>query len=44
MKYGQACGSELDFIRKVLTEATVERIAHMVAGAHNCSYRITHLE
>jgi predicted ArsR family transcriptional regulator len=41
MKYGQACGSELDFIRKVLSEATVERVAHMVAGAHNCSYRIT---
>ena len=41
MKYGQACGSELDFIRRVLSEATVERIAHMVAGAHNCSYRIT---
>jgi DeoR family transcriptional regulator, suf operon transcriptional repressor len=41
MKYGQACGSELDFIRKVLPEATVERVAHMVAGAHNCSYRIT---
>lgn len=41
MKYGQACGSELDFIRKVLPDATVERIAHMVAGAHNCSYRIT---
>jgi DeoR family suf operon transcriptional repressor len=44
MKYGQACGSELDFIRKVLPEATVERIAHMVAGAHNCSYRITPLQ
>jgi DeoR family transcriptional regulator, suf operon transcriptional repressor len=41
MKYGQACGSELDFIRKVLPDATVERVAHMVAGAHNCSYRIT---
>jgi DeoR family transcriptional regulator, suf operon transcriptional repressor len=41
MKYGQACGSELDFIRNVLPEAQVERIAHMVAGAHNCSYQIT---
>jgi DeoR family suf operon transcriptional repressor len=41
MKYGQACGSELEFIRTVLPGAHVERVAHMVAGAHNCSYRIT---
>jgi DeoR family transcriptional regulator, suf operon transcriptional repressor len=41
MRYGQACGSELDFIRKVLPEANVERVSHMIAGAHNCSYRIT---
>jgi DeoR family suf operon transcriptional repressor len=40
MRYGQACGSELEFIRAVLPDAHVERIAHMVAGAHNCSYRI----
>jgi DeoR family transcriptional regulator, suf operon transcriptional repressor len=40
LQYGQACGSELDFIRRVLPDAKVERIAHMVAGAHNCSYRI----
>jgi DeoR family suf operon transcriptional repressor len=40
MRYGQACGSELDFIRAVLPGARVERVAHMVAGAHNCSYRI----
>lgn len=40
MRYGQACGSELDFIRAVLPDARVERVAHMVAGAHNCSYRI----
>jgi DeoR family suf operon transcriptional repressor len=40
LRYGQACGSELDFIRRVLPDANVERIAHMVAGAHNCSYRI----
>jgi DeoR family suf operon transcriptional repressor len=40
LRYGQACGSELDFIRRVLPDAQVERIAHMIAGAHNCSYRI----
>ena len=40
LRYGQACGTELDFIRTVLPEAGVERIAHMVQGASNCSYRI----
>jgi DeoR family suf operon transcriptional repressor len=40
LRYGQACGSELEFIRAVLSDARVERIAHMVAGAHTCSYRI----
>lgn len=40
LRYGQACGTELDFIKTVLPEATVERISHMVQGATNCSYRI----
>ena len=40
LRYGQACGTELDFIRTVLPEANIERIAHMVQGASNCSYRI----
>ena len=41
LRYGQACGTELDFIRTILPEATVERISHMVQGASNCSYRIS---
>ena len=40
-RYGQACSSEIEFIREVLPEATVERVTHMVAGAHRCSYRIS---
>jgi DeoR family suf operon transcriptional repressor len=40
LRYGQACGTELDFIKTVLPEAHIERIAHMVQGATNCSYRI----
>jgi predicted ArsR family transcriptional regulator len=35
-----ACRSELDFIRAVLPEATVDRLAHMVAGATECGYRV----
>jgi DeoR family suf operon transcriptional repressor len=39
-RYGAACGTELEFIREVLPDAEVERISHMVAGAHNCAYRV----
>jgi DeoR family suf operon transcriptional repressor len=41
MRYGQACSSEIEFIRAVLIKADVERVSHMVAGEHHCSYRIT---
>lgn len=40
LRYGQACGTEIDFIRAVLPAATVDRVTHMVQGAHNCSYLI----
>lgn len=40
-RYGQACTSEIDFIRTVLPEATVERTEHMVAGDRHCAYDIT---
>ncbi len=39
-RYGQACTSEIDFIRAVLPEAEVERVKHMVAGAPHCAYEI----
>jgi DeoR family suf operon transcriptional repressor len=39
-KYGQACVSELEFIRTVLPDAEVERVAHMMAGARQCAYEI----
>lgn len=35
-----ACRSELDFIRAVLPDATVDRLTHMVAGAAECGYRV----
>jgi DeoR family suf operon transcriptional repressor len=43
-RYGQACASELDFIRTVLPEATVERVQHMVAGARRCAYEVHALD
>jgi DeoR family suf operon transcriptional repressor len=39
--FSQACSSELSFIRDALPRATVERVAHLMDGAHVCAYRIT---
>ncbi|MGH9027164.1 MAG: helix-turn-helix transcriptional regulator [Acidimicrobiia bacterium] len=39
-RYGQACTSEIDFIRAVLPDASVERVEHMVAGSRRCAYEI----
>ena len=39
-RYGQACASELEFIRTVLPEAVVERTQHLVAGDRHCAYDI----
>lgn len=41
LRYGQACSSEIEFIRATLPDASVERVAHMIAGAHVCAYSIT---
>jgi DeoR family suf operon transcriptional repressor len=39
-RYGLACSTEIEFIREVLPDASVERVAHKMAGAHVCSYEI----
>jgi DeoR family suf operon transcriptional repressor len=38
--YRQACSSELEFIRAALPGATVERVAHLMDGAHVCAYEV----
>lgn len=43
-RYGQACGSEMEFIRAVLPEASVERVTHIVSGGLHCTYRIQRRE
>ncbi len=40
-RYGLACSSEIAFLRDVLPEARVERVSHMIAGAHSCAYAVT---
>jgi len=40
-RYGQACSSEIAFLRQTLPDARIERVSHMIAGAHACAYEIT---
>lgn len=39
--YQQACTTELEFIRDLIPDATVERVTHKPAGAHTCAYDIS---
>lgn len=39
-KFGQACSSELAFLRDALPEAEVVRVQHMLGGAHVCAYEV----
>lgn len=39
-QFGQACASELEFIRELVPEARVERVTHKAIGAHTCVYEI----
>jgi DeoR family suf operon transcriptional repressor len=39
-RYGQACTSEIAFLRQALPDAHIERVSHMIGGAHSCAYRI----
>jgi DeoR family suf operon transcriptional repressor len=38
--FRQACSSELAFIRAALPGARVERVAHLMDGAHVCAYEV----
>ncbi len=40
LRYGNACASELEFIRTVLPDADVRRERHIVEGDHACAYRV----
>jgi DeoR family suf operon transcriptional repressor len=39
-RYGQACSSELGFLRDVMPDAQIDRVSHMASGQHHCAYRI----
>ena len=40
-RYRQACTAELQFLRDLIPDGTVERITHKTTGAHTCAYDIT---
>ena len=40
LRFGHACGTELQFLQALLPDATVQRISHRVAGHHACAYLI----
>jgi predicted ArsR family transcriptional regulator len=40
-QHHEACSSELAFLRAVLPDAQVERVAHVLGGARRCAYQIT---
>ncbi len=42
-RYGQACSSEIGFLRDVMPDASIERVAHLIGGAHQCAYEVREL-
>jgi DeoR family suf operon transcriptional repressor len=41
-RFGHACSSEIDFLRRALPEAEIQRVQHMLAGSHACAYLLKH--
>lgn len=39
-RYPQACAAELDYLRDLIPEASVQRVTHKTSGAHTCAYEI----
>jgi DeoR family suf operon transcriptional repressor len=39
-RFGHACTSEISFLREVLPGAEVERVQHIIEGAHVCAYAV----
>jgi len=38
LRYGQACSSEINFLRDVMPDADIDRVSHMASGGHHCAY------
>lgn len=40
-EHGHACLTEIEFLREVLPEAKIERVAYMMESGHICAYRVS---
>jgi DeoR family transcriptional regulator, suf operon transcriptional repressor len=40
LRYGQACSSEIAFLREVMPDADIDRVSHMAGGDHRCAYLV----
>jgi DeoR family suf operon transcriptional repressor len=40
LQHGQVCTSELALLQRLLPEATVRRVSHIVGGEHACAYEV----
>jgi DeoR family suf operon transcriptional repressor len=40
LRYGQACSSEIGFLREVMPDAVIDRVSHMASGQHHCAYEV----
>ena len=41
LRYGQACSSEIGFLREVMPDADIERLSHMASGDFHCGYELS---
>lgn len=39
-RHGHACATEISFLREILPDADVSRVAHILSGSHACVYEI----
>jgi DeoR family suf operon transcriptional repressor len=39
-RYGHACSSEISFLREAMPDASIDRVLHIIEGAHVCAYSV----
>jgi DeoR family suf operon transcriptional repressor len=39
-RYGHACATEISFLREAMPDAQIDRVLHIIEGAHVCAYSI----
>jgi DeoR family suf operon transcriptional repressor len=39
-RYGHACSSEIAFLREAMPDASIDRVLHIIDGAHVCAYAV----